>query len=156
MHYCLKHRLKYKQSYYQTAHFIQRCNWTVPRRLFCFGSLVMLDVVCRYLSLFLLYLNIKIGPSQFWLFSDFRCGVSLFIIILLISKYKNRTVPRGLFCFGSLVNLDVMCRYLSLFVLYLNIKNRPSHFWLFYFGSLVILDVVCRYLSLVLLYLNKK
>ena len=32
----------------------------VSRRLFCFGSLV-LDVVFRYLSLFLLYINIKIG-----------------------------------------------------------------------------------------------
>ena len=32
-----------------------------PRRLFCFGSLVVLDVVFRYLSLFLLYINIKIG-----------------------------------------------------------------------------------------------
>ena len=31
----------------------------VPRRLFCFGSLVILDVLCRYLSLFLLYINIK-------------------------------------------------------------------------------------------------
>ena len=29
----------------------------VPRRLFCFGSLVVLDVVCGYVSLFLL--NIK-------------------------------------------------------------------------------------------------
>ena len=28
----------------------------VPRRLFCFGALVILDVVCRYLSLFLLYI----------------------------------------------------------------------------------------------------
>ena len=28
--------------------------------IFCFGSLVILDVVCRYLSLFLLYINIKI------------------------------------------------------------------------------------------------
>ena len=28
----------------------------VPRRLFCFGSLVILDVVCRYLSLFLFYI----------------------------------------------------------------------------------------------------
>ena len=26
----------------------------------------------------------------FWLFSDFRCGVPLFIVILVISKYKNR------------------------------------------------------------------
>ena len=34
---------------------------TVPRRLFCFGSLVILDVVCRYLLLFLLYINTR-GP----------------------------------------------------------------------------------------------
>ena len=33
----------------------------VPRWLFCFGSLVVLDVVFRYLSLFLLYIDIKIG-----------------------------------------------------------------------------------------------
>ena len=26
----------------------------------------------------------------FWLFSDFRCGVPLFIVILVIYKYKNR------------------------------------------------------------------
>ena len=32
-----------------------------PKRLFCFGSLVVLDVVFRYLSLFLLYINIEIG-----------------------------------------------------------------------------------------------
>ena len=31
----------------------------IPRRLFCFGSLVVLDVVICYLSLFLLYINIK-------------------------------------------------------------------------------------------------
>ena len=31
----------------------------VPRRLFCFGSLAILDAVCRYLSLFLLYIKIK-------------------------------------------------------------------------------------------------
>ena len=36
----------------------------VPRRLFCFGSLVDLDVVFRYLSLFLLYINIKIGKNR--------------------------------------------------------------------------------------------
>ena len=36
----------------------------VPRRLFCFGSLVILDVVCRYLSLFLLYINIKIDKNR--------------------------------------------------------------------------------------------
>ena len=33
----------------------------VPRRLFCVGSLVILDAVCRYLSLFLLHINIEIG-----------------------------------------------------------------------------------------------
>ena len=32
--------------------------------------------------------------------------------------------PKTVFCFGSLVILDVMCRYLSLFLLYINIKNR--------------------------------
>ena len=26
----------------------------------------------------------------FWLFSDIRCGVPSFIVILVISKYKNR------------------------------------------------------------------
>ena len=26
----------------------------------------------------------------FWLFSDFRCGVPLFIVILVVCKYKNR------------------------------------------------------------------
>ena len=26
----------------------------------------------------------------FWLFSDFRCGVLLFMVILVIYKYKNR------------------------------------------------------------------
>ena len=40
----------------------------VPRRLFCFGSLVVLDVVFRYLSLFLLYINIKIGKKK-----DVKC-----------------------------------------------------------------------------------
>ena len=33
----------------------------VQMRLFGFGSLVILDVVCRYLSLFVLYINIEIG-----------------------------------------------------------------------------------------------
>ena len=36
----------------------------VPRRLFCFGSLVVLDVVFRYLWLVLLYINIKIGKIK--------------------------------------------------------------------------------------------
>ena len=34
-----------------------------PIRLLCFGSLVISNVVCRYLSLFLLYINIKIGKK---------------------------------------------------------------------------------------------
>ena len=29
-----------------------------------FGSLVILDVVCRYLSLFVLYINIEIGKNR--------------------------------------------------------------------------------------------
>ena len=36
----------------------------VLRRLFCFGSLVVLDVVFRCLSFFLLYINIKIGKNS--------------------------------------------------------------------------------------------
>ena len=43
-----------------------------------------------------------------------------------------------LFCFGSLVTSDAMCRYLSLFVLYVNIE----------------IGVVCRYLPLFVLYIN--
>ena len=38
---------------------------TVPRLLFCVGSLVVLDVVFRYLSLFLLYIIIKIGKNGY-------------------------------------------------------------------------------------------
>ena len=36
----------------------------VPRRLFCFGFLVILDVVCRCLSLFVLYINVEIGKNR--------------------------------------------------------------------------------------------
>ena len=36
----------------------------VPRRLFCLGSLVILDVVRCYLWLFTLYINIKIGKNS--------------------------------------------------------------------------------------------
>ena len=35
----------------------------VPRRLFCFGSLVILDVARCYLWLFTLYINIKISKN---------------------------------------------------------------------------------------------
>ena len=36
----------------------------VPRRLFCFGSLVILDVARCYLWLFTLYIKIKIGKNS--------------------------------------------------------------------------------------------
>ena len=36
----------------------------VPRRLFCFGSLVILDVARCYLWLFTLYINTKIGKHS--------------------------------------------------------------------------------------------
>ena len=36
-----------------------------PRRLFCFSSLVILDVACCYLWLFSLYINIKIGKNRY-------------------------------------------------------------------------------------------
>ena len=36
----------------------------VPRRLFCFGSLVILDVARCYLWLFTLYINIEIGKNS--------------------------------------------------------------------------------------------
>ena len=36
----------------------------VPRRLFCFGSLVILDVARCYLWLFTLYINIKISRNS--------------------------------------------------------------------------------------------
>ena len=35
-----------------------------PRRLFCFGSLVILDVARCYLWLFTLYINIKISKNS--------------------------------------------------------------------------------------------
>ena len=37
----------------------------VPRRLFYFGSLVIINVVCHYLSFFLLNINIEIGKNRF-------------------------------------------------------------------------------------------
>ena len=36
----------------------------VPMRLFWFGLLVILDVVCRYLSLFVIYINIELGKNR--------------------------------------------------------------------------------------------
>ena len=60
----------------------------VPRRLFCFGSLVILDVARCYLWLFTLYSRPK-AALLFWFFGDFRCGALLFMVILVIYKYKN-------------------------------------------------------------------
>ena len=36
----------------------------VQKRLFCFGSLMILEVACCYLGLFSLYMSIKIGKSS--------------------------------------------------------------------------------------------
>ena len=36
----------------------------VPRRLFCFGSLMVLDVARCNFTLFSLYINIKIGKNS--------------------------------------------------------------------------------------------
>ena len=66
-------------------------------RPFCFGSSVVLDVVCGYVLLFLL----DTPPSNF------------IPVILFLSL----SVPRRLFCFGSLVVLDVVCGYVLLFLL---------------------------------------
>ena len=49
--------------------FIPMFNFTtmqiVPMRLFCFDSLVKSDMVCCYLLLFLLYINIEIGKDRY-------------------------------------------------------------------------------------------
>ena len=52
---------------------------TVPGRLFCFGSLVILDVVYRYLSVFLLhvYINIKISKTRTVRKSDYTPALAL-------------------------------------------------------------------------------
>ena len=34
--------------------------------------------------------SISKAALLFWLLSDFRCGVPLFIVILVIYKYRNR------------------------------------------------------------------
>ena len=46
------------RKYYRTSLL------AVPRRLFCFVSLVILDVARCYLWLFTLYINIKIGKNS--------------------------------------------------------------------------------------------
>ena len=47
-----------------------------PGRLFCFGSLVVLDVACCCLWLFSLYINIKIGRK--WLLNVRLAGDHLY------------------------------------------------------------------------------
>ena len=42
----------------------RRARRAIPRRLFCFGSLVILEVARCYLWLFTLYVNIKIGINS--------------------------------------------------------------------------------------------
>ena len=49
----------------------------VPRRLFCFSSLVILDVARCYLWLFTLYINIKIGKNSCYML-DHLLGKLLF------------------------------------------------------------------------------
>ena len=46
------------------AYNIKSNSQAVPRRLFCFGSLVILDVARCYLWLFTLYINIKIRKNS--------------------------------------------------------------------------------------------
>ena len=48
--------------------------------------------------------------------------ISIEIFILSLNGQENNS--RRLFCFGSLVILDVACCYLWLVLLYINIKNR--------------------------------
>ena len=55
-----------------------------------------LNITKKYDDLFefgLLYYHGAAVPEctvLFWLFSDFRCGVPIFIVILIIYEYKNR------------------------------------------------------------------
>ena len=46
----------------------------VPRRLFCFGSLVILDVACRYLSYFVLDRFLRVFLPTFT--SPLKCAFS--------------------------------------------------------------------------------
>ena len=60
--------------------------------------LVKTKVTILYLSLFTIIANNQAifiagcpkAAFLFWFFGDFRCGVLLFMVILLIYKYKNR------------------------------------------------------------------
>ena len=70
---CLRNHGRTKCEGWSTANYLKSTPPPTPpgilllvvlRRLFCFGSLVILDVVCRYLSLFVLYINIEIGKNR--------------------------------------------------------------------------------------------
>ena len=54
----LPFKIRYRTDYLKLCHMFQSA---VPKWMFCFGSLVILDVACCYLRLFSLYINIKIG-----------------------------------------------------------------------------------------------
>ena len=47
-----------------SGNLLVKSGLAVPRRLFCFGSLVILDVARCYLWLFTLYINIKISKNS--------------------------------------------------------------------------------------------
>ena len=74
----------------------------VPRRLFCFGSLLGLDVVCGYVLLFLL--DIKIKNRQKYMFNvrlagDHLYGKWLFtwlslMVSLMVSYFVLSFFPR--------------------------------------------------------------
>ena len=62
-----EYRCKISRNFPTVDIIIQKIEFlllAVPRRLFCFGSLVILDVVRCYLWLFTLYINIKISKNS--------------------------------------------------------------------------------------------
>ena len=59
---CLKNQSRTKGEGWSTANLFSLL--AVPRRVFCLGSLVILDVTCCYLWLFSLYINIKISTNS--------------------------------------------------------------------------------------------
>ena len=49
---------------FKAVHLLWFLLLAIPRRLFCFGSLVIIDVARCYLWLFTLYINTKIGKNS--------------------------------------------------------------------------------------------
>ena len=96
----------------------------VPRRLFGFGSLVVLDVVFCNLSLFLLYINIKIGKI------DVKCKNSRWPPVCETAVHL--AVAGNVFdgCFA--VKIFVHSYYLEaksffVFVIYVNARKHPGN-----------------------------